>query len=205
MISQYLLIRKTDNLLIKNYTFHETWSNKKYYFLHLEYEDGTTEFELPEDPYNEYDMLIFNLTTPLTQEELDADNVIKTISDGTWNHTLLLDSFKSHYKAKVKAEANRRITGPARDGDTGDYTNMPEWKQRNYSARSLELVRIEAEGGTLTSEQETELNAIDAIWGRIKAIRTASDTIETDIDAAADHDAVAAIDIQGNTNWPAAT
>lgn len=65
----------------------------------------------------------------------------------------------------IKAEARRRIIAIA-----------DEDRQRNLTARGVELLRV----GTAnwTSAEQAEADAIDAVWQAIKAIRAASDTIE---------------------------
>jgi hypothetical protein len=66
---------------------------------------------------------------------------------------------------QVKAEARSRIIAIA-----------DEDRQRNMTARGLELLRQGPD--TWTPEEQAEVDAIDAIWQQIKAIRAASDTIE---------------------------
>lgn len=70
---------------------------------------------------------------------------------------------------QIKAKANAAILAIA-----------PEWKQRNLIARGLELTEILAAGGSLTSAQQAESDAIKAIWAQISAIRAASDQAEAD-------------------------
>lgn len=67
----------------------------------------------------------------------------------------------------IKQEAATRILAIA-----------PEWKQRNMLARSIELHEIMTTGGTLSPEQQTELDQIRAIWSHIKSIREQSDQAE---------------------------
>ena len=69
--------------------------------------------------------------------------------------------------AEVKAEAYRRI-----------IRIIPEWKQRNLTARAAELAMKVAAGGTLTAAEQGEWDAGQVIWDKIKAVRAASDTIE---------------------------
>jgi hypothetical protein len=66
----------------------------------------------------------------------------------------------------VKEEAARRI-----------LEILPEWKQRNLTARAAELAAILAER-SWTNEERAEWEDGQAIWDRIKAIRAASDALE---------------------------
>jgi hypothetical protein len=65
----------------------------------------------------------------------------------------------------VKQEASRRILAIA-----------PEYKQRNMLARSAELLRIGE--ANWTTEQQTEVTQMEAIWDQIKTIRTRSNELE---------------------------
>jgi hypothetical protein len=66
---------------------------------------------------------------------------------------------------KVKAEANRRIVDIA-----------PEWRQRNMTARGVELLSIGRDAWT--PEQRDEHLYLEAIWEEVKKIRAKSDDIE---------------------------
>lgn len=85
--------------------------------------------------------------------------------------------------ADVKAEARRRIVAIA-DPD----------RQRNLTARGTEFALKLAAGETLTADEQAELAAGEAIWTRIKALRTASNNIEA-------MDPIPA-DFADNTYWP---
>ena len=65
----------------------------------------------------------------------------------------------------VKQEASRRI-----------ITIAPEYKQRNMLARSSELLRIGE--ANWTTEQQTEVSQMQALWDQIKTIRTRSNNLE---------------------------
>ena len=82
---------------------------------------------------------------------------------------------------KVKIEAMRRII---------DY--IPEWKQRNLTARGLELTRKQLAGGTLTSKEASEIAEGEVVWGRIKLIRETSDVLELTLP----------MDFQDDKHWP---
>jgi hypothetical protein len=88
---------------------------------------------------------------------------------------------KAERIAAVKDEARRRILAIA-----------PEWKQANLTARAAELTDIK-HGRALTGPEQAEEAAIRAVWSQIKAIRTASDTAETAINASGNNAAVEAV------------
>lgn len=67
--------------------------------------------------------------------------------------------------AAVKAEAARRI-----------LAILPEWKQRNLTARAAELAKIGE--ANWTQAEADEWAAGQALWDQVKAIRAASDNIE---------------------------
>ena len=52
----------------------------------------------------------------------------------------------------------------------------PEWKQRNITNKSIELVQKGAENWT--TEELAEYNSNQAIWAKIKEIRDASNALE---------------------------
>jgi hypothetical protein len=79
---------------------------------------------------------------------------------------------------QIKAEAQRRI-----------HAHFPQWKQANMLARSAELFRIQAgfmrdaDGSfvparPLTAEEVVEEMAIAQAWSWIKAVRSASGSLE---------------------------
>jgi hypothetical protein len=85
--------------------------------------------------------------------------------------TNLTVSVKDKLIAEIKAEAGRRI-----------LLIMPEWKQRNLTARGVQLMNIARLNGTLTTGEETEAAAIDAVWeSTVVPIRAHSDQLETDV------------------------
>lgn len=61
-------------------------------------------------------------------------------------------------------------------------TAIPEWKQRNNIARMLELVAKATDLSVLTVDEQAEINAAQADWDSIKAVRDASDTAEANGD-----------------------
>ncbi len=53
----------------------------------------------------------------------------------------------------------------------------PDWKQRNMTARAVEIADAKAQG-TATEADIAESEAIRAIWYRIKAVRSKSNQLE---------------------------
>lgn len=66
---------------------------------------------------------------------------------------------------KIKSEAQRRI-----------LHILPEWKQRNLTARAAELAIKGVQNWSL--EEQTEIAAGQALWDQIKAIRAKSNALE---------------------------
>lgn len=73
--------------------------------------------------------------------------------------------------AAIKAECRRRILLIA-----------DEDRQRNLTARGVELTLAVAQG-SLSQADATELADLQALWGRIKALRSASDAKEAGLQA----------------------
>jgi len=95
----------------------------------------------------------------------------------------LVDAQKKSLVSETKAEANRRI-----------LAILPEWKQRNYTARAVEKLAAGEVG-------DDEWNAMNAAWTAIKAIRVASDAIEAEIAALTDEQA-GQYDVAASNLWP---
>lgn len=69
---------------------------------------------------------------------------------------------------QIKAEAGRRI-----------LLLMPEWKQRNYTARMTELLKIRTLNGSWTTQEQAEVDFLEGEWNKAKAIREASNVLES--------------------------
>lgn len=91
-------------------------------------------------------------------------------------------------KSQVKKEAYGRI-----------INIIPEWQQRNYTAKSVELTEKKVDGIVLTQEESNILDAIKIKWVLIQEIRTASDNIEIEID---NTENIEMYSIENNTLWP---
>lgn len=103
------------------------------------------------------------------EKTLISENALE---DLTWNGSQVMLAFdpferkKEDKIAEIKNEAQRRIIGIA-----------PEWKQRNLTARAVELIN-------LGQNSTQEFLDIQAVWDSVKALRDTSDQLEADVNAA---------------------
>lgn len=126
-----------------------------------------------------------------TITELDARTGETTVREVD----IPIDDIKAEAIAVTKREAERRI-----------LAIVPEWKQRNLTARAVELSAIHA-GITPENYPEpdrSEWMAGQALWDRIKLIRAASDQIEAEIAALPTTGAIFdyAETLETNPLWP---
>lgn len=116
--------------------------------------------------------------------------------------------FKANKIKETKTEAFRRILLVLPSGTTADNYHD---KELNLLARSDELHRIVSgtfineygsleNARSLTVNEVAELTTFSLIWSRIKAIRFASNSIETDIAASVDPEN---FDVADPARWPA--
>ena len=61
-------------------------------------------------------------------------------------------------------------------------SQLPEWKQRNLSARFTELLEKQVSGKTLSTEESSEMVGIKGWWTWVKEVRSESDRLEADTD-----------------------
>ena len=121
----------------------------------------------------------------------DVDNV-RTVSDAAAIQAIIdahtvADSIVPLIGA-VKLEARARI-----------LAFLPDWKQSNYNARMNELNDARF-SRPLTTDEESEIDAMRTAWARAVEIRQASDAHEAAISALTTFAQVAAYDIKAN--WP---
>lgn len=111
-----------------------------------------------------------------------------------------LDLVKQIKILEVKTSAYRRIAEiPPKDQG---WLGFPEWKQRNLTARSLELVKKMVDNPPLTAGEQTELTDIEGLWTQVVAIRDATTTIEGKINALGTVAEVEAFDVEADPAWP---
>jgi len=116
-------------------------------------------------------------------EKVDGAVVLSWVADSVADRPAALAAWKDRLVSETKAEANRRIVAI-----------LPEWKQRNYTARAVEKLAAGEVG-------DDEWNAMNAAWTAIKAIRVASDGIEAEIAALTDEQA-GQYDVAASNLWP---
>lgn len=107
-----------------------------------------------------------------------------------------LDPIKAAAVAEVRAIAEQKI-----------LAILPEYMQRNLTARAVELAVKNAGKGSdqFSADERAEWTAGQAKWNAIKAVRAASNAIEAQIAAIGDADALQACfeTLRDNPLWPA--
>lgn len=98
-----------------------------------------------------------------------------------------LEELRAGITGDLKREAGRRI-----------LTRIPDWKQRNYLAFSLEMTRK----GTVTPEEQGKLNFIEGEWLWVQSVRDKSDELEAVI-STADEETLDSFDPRADDHWPA--
>lgn len=88
-----------------------------------------------------------------------------------------IQSESANPKTRIKNEARRRIVNAV----------GPEWKQQNLQARAAEL-HLKETRGVITAAEAGELQAILNLWGWVKSVRAASDSLEASLPADFKHD-----------------
>jgi hypothetical protein len=161
---------------------------------------------LPANPTTE-DLLAIGVMVAYETQPAHYNHVRQTIVrdvpeeiDGVWTVALLatdypdaherMMQFRADVVTRIKAEAGRRI-----------LMRLPDWKQRNYLARSLELTRKEQAGTKLTWQEAREIMFIEGEWAWAKSTRLASDVAEQEAARMSD-DEVIAFSIYEWPGWP---
>ena len=108
--------------------------------------------------------------------------IIERLPDGSLARidVRTLDQAKAERVAAIKEEAGRRIV-----------SLLPEWKQRNLTARAAEL--LYKAKSSWTAAEKAEWTAGQELWDQVKAIRAASDAAEAAVMAAESNQAVDAV------------
>ena len=108
---------------------------------------------------------------------------------------LELGLVREHKSKAAKAEAKRRIIGLFPNATLENYRD----KELTALMRGARLLK-KKQAATITAEENTELDALDAKAAKLEAIIAASNLIESDIVASADP---ANFDVIGSLRWPA--
>ncbi len=82
---------------------------------------------------------------------------------------------------RIKNEARKRITEVV----------GPDWKQQNLLAHAAEL-HLKETRGVISTEEAAELQGILGLWNWVKAVRAASNALETTLPA----------DYKDDQHWP---
>lgn len=121
---------------------------------------------------------------PSTVEEITDAYLSEQLNvTGEPRARLVLDGTASVTAASIRAkiiEKEQVVNIAAIKSTANDIIleHFPEWKQRNYIARALELTNVVANGGTLTGEEITEVANLQAQWDWVKQVRDVSDAAE---------------------------
>lgn len=124
---------------------------------------------------------LLEILTPICPG-IDAISIGRAADKRTWRITFLPEATPEQRLAcqatidaldpdavdlqEIKKEASKRI-----------LARYPDWKQRNMTARGVELVFTLVKKGW-TKEEEAEAAELQAAWDEIKAVRAASDALE---------------------------
>lgn len=114
--------------------------------------------------YGVYTVVIDDRPVTETWQRAVRDTVPVQDANGNWTLGWTVEDIPATVEM-VKAEAQRRI-----------LNILPEWKQRNLTARAAELA-IKGQANW-TAEETAEHAAGQVIWDQIKLIRTKSDELE---------------------------
>lgn len=60
-------------------------------------------------------------------------------------------------------------------------SSYSENRQRNLTARAVELTEVKSDGGTLSAEEVTELTEIKAVWTWVKSALAEGDRLKADV------------------------
>jgi hypothetical protein len=127
----------------------------------------------------EGDELPNKLTSPYVEITMDQKLAFQANSK---THGVIDGVFSSAWFKPI----DLAVTEAARIRNIKSKTNaailiiMPEYKQRNYLAKSVELTRIELRGDTLTSEEYDQVAAIELLWSTVEAMRAKSNIAEAE-------------------------
>lgn len=120
----------------------------------------------------------------------------KLLADG-WIEVTSLDLSTAEWVAQkvaeTKAEAKHRIIA------VFPGANAENYRDKELTAL-MRATRILKKGGTATTKEIADLDALDAMGAKLEAIIAASDLIEADIAASTDP---ANFDVVNSPRWPA--
>lgn len=124
----------------------------------------------PAAPESDFPKAVGGVLVDMEADEIEA----RVAEEGAWTAALT-----DRLKAQVKDEASRRI-----------LSILPDWKQRNLTARAAELAKI-LNDRAWSADEAAEWAAGQIAWDSIKAVRAASNAIEAGLDEMSAEDAAA--------------
>lgn len=112
---------------------------------------------------------VFDNNMPrMVRAEDDAGKVVNIIQLRMDYHNLVSSIGEERRIAAIKRKAGEVINNV-----------MPDWKQRNLMARSIELLNISA-SREYTPEEQAEVDFIQYFWAWVKVVRATSDAAENE-------------------------
>jgi adenylate kinase family enzyme len=122
---------------------------------------------IPDERLADYDVYpVTVLDRPSTEpwQRAVRDTLPSQNTDGNWVLNWTVEDIPVTVEM-IKQEAQRRI-----------YNILPEWKQRNLTARAAELAIKGVQNWSL--DEQAEVVAGQALWDQIKIVRSKSDELE---------------------------
>lgn len=132
--------------------------------------------------------IVFNVQTkestviPLTTDEISANEISRK------EHAL------NRKKQDAKTEARNRIIALIPNATEENFVT----KELNLLLRGVRLVK-KKDAGTLTTDENVELDNLDAMGAKIEEIKAASNLIEQDVDLCQDP---VNFDVVNSPRWP---
>jgi len=126
-------------------------------------------------------LLSSNITLPYLEEKIVNDKYPRmTRSADDTGAEIDIAKLRIDYDVFVSASTETtRVKEIKQLASNVIISEYPEWKQRNITARMVELINKRATT-TLTAEESAELITVQAIWDWIKDVRALSDQAEID-------------------------
>lgn len=122
-----------------------------------------------------------------TTEYIENDDTVSLVHSTIWNESFSINDLKDLKLNEIRQEAEQRILQIA-----------PEFKQRNLTARAVQLIAIYGSVENFPQNISDEWNAGMMVWLSIKEIRDASNAAEEMVSNSSTFEEVLGV----NPNWP---
>jgi len=136
---------------------------------------------------------------PFYQVMLEPKAIKK--DDGTWEWEHPIHNFTQAQKdgmlVSLKEQAIRIIKDTAYNYINRD---VPMWKQNNMNHRTSGLALKVSQGGTLTTEEQSELDVIAGEWQKITDYQNKSEVLEATVPSLT-YDEMVTSDFEDPTHW----